>query len=292
MSYTEFPTDRIVDVRFKKKSDGPPPPNPFGDPYCNVYGYGAIIEQVGFVITAVPFGPNIFPPFTGTFSLVGLNGPQGLYGGLTAPYRGATTMTAGIGLIAAGMLLTGSTLDFTNQQLMELSDPPYAPVGTYGWTVPMVGGGVPRDPTKPELGYIPMVIDTYEIEWNAEPASGALEFGLGISHPLSNPPSGTILSAPPEPQVPGGSGSYSYDFQWKAWALGELPPITEANQYDATIGGPAFLWWMQRRTGITQNWSSTNSQFGGFATGFIGENYTWQISATCMPEPPLFPPGR
>jgi hypothetical protein len=288
MSYTEFPTDRIVDVHFKSHI-GPPPPNPFGEPYCGSYGYGAVIETVGFVVSAVSTGPNIFPPFIGTFSLITANGPNGIYGGLNHPYRGApTTMTAApYGLIASSLALNATSLDFTDQQLMSLSDLPFVPVGGFGWTVPMVKGGVLIDPSHPEFGYIQLVIDTYDIEWKADPAIGAFEFGLGISHPLSNPPPGNIFSAPPEPQVIGGSGSYTYDFQWKLWIDDLLPPITTANQYDATIGGPALLWWMQRRTGAP-NWDTTNTQFGGFANGVIGDSYTWEIRATCMPEPSLF----
>ena len=282
--YIEDPIGRIVDVHWKKKKDDEPPPDPGYPPaYCGRYGYGSKMDLApSGIITALPYGPNQFPPFVGTFRTDGNTGADGTqYGRISTPMRDPVpTLTAGQGLHAGGVVLNATALDFSNNQLAGIPND-FGGTGV-NWSVPMVGG---------YEGRVPRVIESYDInfEWvNVQPGIAADEFGIGISHPKS----GTFTAKPP-PQPfmsglqSGGTISFVYDFKWLEWAKGEIV-VTDANQFDPTLGGPALLWAMTRRKigASYQPWGSYG-YFMGPMIG-LGDWYTWEIIAACQPQPPLF----
>ena len=278
--YGESPLERITDVHWKKKKD-PPPDDGHPPPYCGRYGYGGKMDFLNpGLITSLPYGPNQFPPFVGTFrtdSNIGSDGTD--YGAIGTPMLDPPpTLTAGYGLHAASLGLNSTSLDFTNNQLIGIPTG-YGSTGV-SWTVPMVGG---------YEGRVPRVIKSYTLtfEW-AGAYGGEDEFGIGISHPKL----GTYTAkAPPEPFMSGlqsgGAISFTYDFKWLEWAKNEII-VNDSNQFDPTLGGPAMLWAMARRkTGATfQPWGSR----GYFASAQIGlgDWYTWEIVAACQPMPNIF----
>ena len=311
--YTEFPVDLVTNIHFKKKNGGDSSPCVDSDLLCNHYGYGQTIAWApGPIITSVPFGPNQNPPFVGTYSTIGTNGPGGIYGGVLHPIADSngnliTTLTGSTGgslsYIAQFLQLTGSSLIFTNFQLLSLVDPISHATGWEEWIVPMAEGsvctqigtepgGVDKDGNPieiPVISPIPQVIKSFTINMAWQTAGRGDLVGVGISHPLT---ATGIVTPPPVPQFPvgslggGGSGSVTYDFKYAEWAAASLTGdyiITEANQYDVGVGGPAFVWWMTNRgTG----WTAASE--GPFMLGTInalGDWYTWEVVAACQPLP-------
>jgi hypothetical protein len=285
MVFVEDPWSRVVAVHWADDGGPTEPPVP-GAPYCGRYGYGARMEDIGTLITALPFGPNQLPPMAGTFSTGSNTGEGGgaRYGGLNgALMHPVETMTAApYGLVATSIFLGPATMTFTNNQLMSMQDAG-GEYGSIGWVVPMAEGqttfgGIP----------IPIVIKSYAIsmDWAGSYVDPDDEVGIGISHPIHDF-TGVVLP-PPEPAVVlgprlGGSGAFVYDFKYAEWASGNIH-VNEGNQYDPGLGGPAFLWWMTRRAGGTWNGSG---QFMLSTLVGLGDDYTWEIVGTCQPEPPL-----
>lgn len=300
--YTEYPTDLITNVHFKKK--GPPPgpcvPSPI---ICqNVYGYGAKVTMFNahdvIFTDALAYGPNQFPPFVGeSFALNGSNGPGGIYGGPAHIYE-ETTGTAGPfpDWFAQQILLTESSMFFFNGQ--RYTDPFNNQLEPLFWAVPMAQGSECPGP-------IPIVAKTYTIRvaWSTS-SSSTNSVGIGLSHPRTTNYDDNPGGVPLAPEVPqfilgsmgGGSGVVEYDFHWKEWAqalFSSSYTIDATNEYDLNQPGPVYLWWMfQDRDG---NWvtvtgaSSVPSRgwtgFMNFAVFGLGDWYTWEISATCEPEP-------
>jgi hypothetical protein len=285
------PWHTIIAVQWDKKPEEPPPPPPppSGQPYCGSYGYGEIVQSVSpDRISAVPYGPILKAPFVGTFSTRLPVGPGGRDGHLShvntdlshLDDNGAPIITADpFGNIATSILLEYTSLSFTNFQLLgELINADGSPDNN-GWTVPMAQGGFP-----------PNVVTGYNIRMDWNIVSGTVDdrdqVGLGMTHPFKV---GTL----PAPSVPfailgsrtGGSASYFYDFKYLDFARRGIGIFTEANQFDPAVGGPAVLWWMSKRWFETEWFAS--SEFMWNILSQIGDNYTWQITATCAPEPPF-----
>jgi hypothetical protein len=280
--FVEDPTMRIVGVHWADDDGGPPEP-PTDTAYCGAYGFGARMELRGSLITAIPYGPNQFPPMVGTFSTTGGNiGPAGENYGFMAgvPLHPIDTMTAApYGLIAYWPFLEGNFLTFTNQQLAGIQDYTGA-IGTIKWAVPMATGR--------NASGVPIVIKKYTVNmsWLSHFVAAGDQVGIGISHPLTSPPVGFVYRPPPAPhQVlgprSGGSGTFVYDFKYEQ--LGDVA-ITVDNQYDRALGGPAWVWWMTR---------SASGAWGGsqifMGTTLVGLNdwYLWDIVAECQPMPAL-----
>lgn len=279
--YIESPFDPIVDVHWKKKKpDGPPDPG-LGPPYCGRYGWGSVVAFIDpGTIGSLPYGPNQFIPMVGTFSTVKADR---VYGGLSPDgefmLEPTPTMTATAdGLHVQAIYLGSTTMSFSTNQLMFIRDF-NGLAGVFSWVVPMAEGQTADG--------IPMVIKTYTINMEWFSAFAEAEVGLGISHPIPGF-SGTVRG----PTVPavilgnsaGGSASYTYDFKYVDWAKGNIR-VNEGNQYDPNLGGPALLWWMERRASPT--WT-VRSQFMSQILFGLDDHYTWEIVAGCQPRPPIF----
>jgi hypothetical protein len=285
MVFVEDPWSRIVAVHWADEG-GPTEPPDRGPPYCGRYGYGARVEDIGAVRSAVPFGPNQLPPMIGTFSTASNTGPAGeRYGGFDrATLHPMPTLTApSSGLVVTNIFLSDSNMTFTNNQLIGIQDVS-GNVGMINWAVPMAEG---QNATG-----IPIVIKSYsiEMEWLGHYVDPLDEVGLAVSHP--RPGYTGAVPRPPGPAVVlgsalGGSGSFFYDFKYAAWARGDIH-VTEANQFDPALGGPALLWWMARRktgTGMTA-WSAS-AQFMASTLVGLNDHYTWEVIATCQTMPAL-----
>lgn len=251
MSYAEFPFDQIVNVHFGSSGGGGGGPSP---PYCGSYGYGEIVEDIGPLITGVPFGPIVKAPFAGTFNVIAPNGINGEDGGLEHPLGFGDTRTtiagATYGLIPQNMALTDSDLIFTNFQLLELLDPQGHPAPN-GWIVPMASGGVVLDPIQHTVAFNYAVSYTIDMEWTS--ANGDGEVGLAFTSGATPSIPDVVLGT-----ADGGSATYVYD---------------------VVPGQTAFLWWMTRREGLT-GWTA-NTQFMGDVLVGLGDNYAWTITASC-----------
>ncbi len=276
--YVEYPTDVTTALHWADDDDDeePPPPPPPPIPTGNVYGYGTIVAPTGGIIGAVPYGPIQKAPFVGKFNDP-LNPLPVLSGGLEHPYDGGVITASPDGLHAASLLLNPSALVFTNTQLSLLRDAT-GKLAPNGWTVPMAIGGS-------------VVVKSYTIkmEWSGGFVDGADQVGLGITHPISGAPGVAVkVPAPPEPFLilgsrREGSASYKYDFKYAAWFLGNSP-VNTGNQFDPSIGGPAYLWWMTRRLagdGTYGPWGA--GQFMLSTVVGLGDHYTWQIASEIEP---------
>jgi len=278
--FVEDPWTRVVAIHFEED----PEPTPGVPAYCGRYGYGAATgtSSTG-IITSIPYGPNQLPPMTGTFSTTNATGPAGeQYGSLTGnPMHPTATLTApGGGLVATSIFLLGNEITFTNSQLMFIQDVAGG-YGTIGWSVPMATG----NPT----GTRPIVIKSYTIEMAWASHAGE-EVAIGVSHPVPGH-TGTL----PRPTVPAaefgttssGSATFVYDFKYAQWARGEIV-VTPENQFDPNLGGPAILWWMNRRRngdGSYTPWGAGSQFMWNIIIGHRDDHYTWEIIAECQLQP-------
>jgi hypothetical protein len=247
MSYIEAPTGRIVNCHFKDKK--PPPPTdcrnpPLPTPLSNIYGYGARVEFINpDLISAVPYGPLLFPPFVGNDLSVGgvwnthANNPndgtqwpnavttivdgqpvtstsQKDYGGLLHPYVDAegnqitdTIAAALFGNHAAEIYLDGSQMTLTDAQLAflvnQFDPPPF--VGWEFWTVPMAIGSVCQN--FPQQQY----------------------------DPITN----TFKSVDVYLPIPWVIKSYQIDVAWQSFAYPDIPDeVGIGFSHPLTAGGP------------------------------------------------------
>jgi hypothetical protein len=281
--FVEDPWSRIVAVHWE--DDGEPEPPEYGPPYCGRYGYGAIMADTGTLITAIPYGPNQLPPMVGTYAT------SGPHGGINHPLPGnpETLTAAPYGLIAQTIWLGANHITFTNNQLIYIPDQS-GNIGSYGWIEHMATGHTA--PTSPPG--VPLVVKSYTInmEWVGHWVDPLDECGLGFTHPI--PGWSGAIPRPSEPAVVlgsdlGGSASFFYDFKAEAYWNNDIH-VTEENQFDPGLGGPAYVWWMSRRktgTGYTV-WGST-SQFMVTTIVGLGDHYTWEIIADCQPFPASHP---
>lgn len=275
--FAEFPVDNIVAVHWD--DEGPPPEPPdHGPPYCGRYGWGLYVEDP--FSSVIPYGPNQLPPMTGTFFTASNTGPEGeRYGGLNRPLLyPVETLTAFEAMHVTNIFLDGNAMTFTNNQLIGLQDSE-GNRGTVRWRVPMAEGQDSAGVGRIVKSY------TIDMEWFSHLDLGSIdEVGIGISHPI--PHWTGALPQPPEPAMVlgllyGGSASFVYDFKpdtyWQT-------PINESNQFDPDVGGPVYLWWMQRQeVGIGQltAWGAT-SQFMVTTVLASTDYYIFEIVAECQ----------
>jgi hypothetical protein len=276
--FVEDPWSRIVDVHWKKKKPDPPD---YAPPYCGYYGYGAIMESYGAgLVDSVPYGRNQFIPFVGTFSTEKIDP---VYGGLRGDgtmQEPVETMTAHqLGQHASSILLQMNDLLFQDFQIFNIRNQAGEP-GHFYWIVPMAGGQSPDG--------IPMVIKSYTINMSYHSVNfdPELLFGLGMSHPL---PHG---GEPIVPKVPflvvggstDGAASYTYDFKVKETLSYQNIP-NAGNVNDPNLGGPAFIWFMEKRANSDWSWSP---DFMDLVLYDEGSWYAWEIIGSCQPMPNLF----
>jgi hypothetical protein len=188
VDYTESPLERIISVHRKKKE--PPPPNGGnggGEPACNTYGYGSIMGAAGDIITGLPYGKYLMPPFTDP---------------LPEPYQGF--QAADYGLHAQDIwLLPDGVIAFTTQQLVQLA-----------LEHPELGGS----PTYAYGAVAGYQFNGFQInmQWGSSSSDPAGIVGLGISHPPPGAQIGSSVAAPAEPIMTlgapsAGGGTYLYN---------------------------------------------------------------------------------
>lgn len=244
--YTEFPTDLITNVHWRKKKKPGDGGGGGGGPghLCGTYSYGVMMQNVGGnIVSAVPFGPHDAPPGDSEFVRPDVSAPllpgcniYDIHGDLIA-------VGAPWGQHASSILLSQSTISFTDLQLIELN-------GLYPYKIS-------------QNYYVSMVVGYYSTSYFIKTVLGGsgtasdVEWGLGFG-----------LSAPATPDIilAGGSGSYEY-----VWG-------------DAIHGGgagDALIWWMGRRLfPTTMPWGATTELMGS-ALFTEGDWYTWEIQAIC-----------
>ena len=278
MTYVEFPFDQIFELHVKKKDEPPDGEYPAGAPYCGRYGYGARMEEVPGLISAVPYGPNQQAPMIGTFPT------SYAHGGINHPLPGSpeTFTAAPFGLHVFALWLGPQVITFSNNQLIGIQDE-FGKTGLYGWVEHMATG---------QSGGIAIVVKSYTInlEWAGNWSSHADGVGLGFTH-IAPGYSGPV-PRPAEPaevlgSARGGSGSFFYDFKAADYWHGNIE-VDEGNQFDPGLGGPAYLWWMSRRG--SGSWGAS-AQFMTSVLLGLGDWYTWEIIAECQLFP-AWPAGR
>jgi len=314
MPYTEFPTDRIVDVHFKKKDDSGGLPPGYPPAKCLAYLYP---QQTPFIAgqelnTSMQGGPN-----------------YGDSGGLGSAWDGGSIIAqADQKLIGPDFLDGFGNMTFSTRQLMFLHDA-HTPAGTIVWTVPMVqgyypgaGGSVPT-PNVP-AGFTLSGIDggghggpgappgtgsgipatlsidsraavepwPYHGPWGPNDDGGGapaspVEVGLMIFHPHSgggvSAPSNLVTGQPVVRWLNGGQWTWTYDFQWENWFLNRFPPIDYSNDWDPAIGGPILCYYVWRQESVSPSWVNVGSEYMGLSL---------LIEANCEPMPPWWLDAR
>jgi hypothetical protein len=270
--YTEFPVDLVTDVHFKQKPDDGGSPSWDFTGYCSPgYGFGASgtvywNESLG---NSVPYGPNQYAPFVGTFPTSKLSQSadgKTIYGSLLVPPvpdPGTITATP-YGNHALSVQLDPLSLRFITTQLMD-----FVPLGQVEWLVPMAMGV--------DHAGIPINVLKYQIDMTWSAATGinvAYEYGIGVHYPL---PDGGVSPLPDEPTVSFGIGASSGTYIWEV-PYGDPDP----NKYKPILG------WMRR------GWDDIGSG------GWVGDDafmvntlqhpaanfYTWKVTPTCVARLP------
>jgi hypothetical protein len=186
VDYTESPLERIISVHRKKKE---PPPNGGNgvEPQCNTYGYGSIMGEAAGIITGIPYGAYLLPPFTDP---------------LPNPYQHFPAATHGLHAQDIWLLPNG-VLAFTTQQLVQLTIEHPELGGSSTFAYGMVAG---------------YQFNGFQInmQWGSSSSDPAASVGLGITYPPAGAQVGSPVAAPAEPVIAlgaptAGSGSYLYD---------------------------------------------------------------------------------